>query len=173
MEILDCLLRKIAKTSVPSNTDPPLIANPMPTPRNNPPKHAISRGSLVKIGKCTNWITIANPVIAKILLIANILLTCLHPSIIKGVLNITINNDKGTSLAKILTNSEIPVMPPSMYPFGTKKLSRPNPALNIPIQINIIDFKKERSEYFIFFLSTTLAFVILIFFDCGESIIYM
>jgi hypothetical protein len=92
---------------------------------------------------------------------------------IKGVLNITINNDKGTSSAKILTKSEIPVMPPSMYPFGTKKLSRPNPALNIPIPINIMDFTNEPSGYFIFFLSILLAFAILFIFDCGESIIYM
>lgn len=173
MEILDCRLINIASTSVPSKTEPPLIANPIPTPRNKPPKHAISRGSFVKIGKWTNWITKANPVIANMLLIANILLTCLQPSMIKGVLNITINNDKGTSSAKILTKSEIPVMPPSMYPFGTKKLSRPNPALNIPIPINIMDFTNEPSGYFIFFLSILLAFAILFIFDCGESIIYM
>ena len=41
------LLTKMASTSVPSITEPPRMANPIPAPKKNPPKIEISNLSLV------------------------------------------------------------------------------------------------------------------------------
>ena len=47
---LDFLLTEIANTSVPSITAPPLIENPIPLPKKNPPKTAIKSLSAVMVG---------------------------------------------------------------------------------------------------------------------------
>lgn len=61
-----------ARISVPSRTLPPLIDNPTPAPRNNPPKMAMSNLSYVIMGNLITARTIDKPTIAMNVLIAKI-----------------------------------------------------------------------------------------------------
>ena len=80
------LLKKIASTSVPSITAPPLIARPIPAPRKNPPKIATNKSSSVTFGKETIATQSAKPVIAKAVFMANCFPKILYPKKIKGIL---------------------------------------------------------------------------------------
>ena len=78
-------LKNMASTSVPSITAPPLIANPIPAPRKNPPNKATNKLSLVTLGKVTVATTNANPIMAKVVLIAKAFPMILYPKMIKGI----------------------------------------------------------------------------------------
>ena len=49
----------------------------------------------------------------------------------KGIFRIKIRADTEIGVRKEI-NNEIPVIPPSIKPFGIRKLSSPKPAINIP-----------------------------------------
>ena len=67
------LLKKMAKTSVPSMTAPPRTDNPIPAPRKKPPKTATNKLSSVTLGKWTIANTKASPVIDSDVLMAKVL----------------------------------------------------------------------------------------------------
>ncbi|MNY64888.1 hypothetical protein D3C86_2020660 [compost metagenome] len=80
------LLINSASTSVPSITQPPLMASPIPPPKNNPPKKAINSGSWVMGLKGAMINKIAKAEMATEVLIANTLPICRYPKTTKGML---------------------------------------------------------------------------------------
>ncbi|MNL55794.1 hypothetical protein D3C87_1792290 [compost metagenome] len=71
------LLMYKARTSVPSITQPPLIARPIPPPRNKPPKKAINKRSWVIDSKGITTNKKASAIMATDVLIAKTLPICL------------------------------------------------------------------------------------------------
>ena len=129
-------LKKIASTSVPSITAPPLTASPIPAPRKKPPNTATNKLSLVTLGKGTIARHTARPVIAKAVLMANCFPITVKARIMKGMF-ITIIRYCSGIFVKAVINNEIPVAPPSIKPFVSKKPLKPNDAENIPAVIRI------------------------------------
>ena len=106
-------LKKIARTSVPSITAPPLIVSPIPAPRKNPPKIATSKLSFVMSGKFTSARQIARPEMASVVLTANTFPRTLFASIINGIFILIIRMGRGNFVSEEVS-SEMPVTPPSM-----------------------------------------------------------
>ena len=113
-------LKKIASTSVPSITAPPLTDKPIPAPRKKPPKTATSKLSFVTSGNVTVARTRASPEIARMVLIAKALLIVLKARIIKGILIQMIKTHKGME-ERTDIKSEIPVAPPSIKRFVSRE----------------------------------------------------
>ena len=65
------LLINTANISVPSITEPPLMASPIPNPKKKPPKKATSNLSSVMVGKGTKCTDIASNAMAITLLTAS------------------------------------------------------------------------------------------------------
>jgi hypothetical protein len=99
--------------------------------------------------------TIASPAIAHAVLIAKILVTCLHPISMKGILITTIRSDNGIPV-RLLVSSEISVTPRSMKLLGSRKPFRPNPADKTPRVIRI----RSLANRFLFLLISSISFSI-------------
>ena len=134
---LEFLEMNSAKTSVPSITAPPLMLKPIPPPKKNPPKTAISNLSDVMMGKKSKESISAKPAIAKMVLTAKVLDICFKPSKTKGILTKITNKPKPKPVL-MFNKSEIPIAPPSKKLLGNKKLLSPKAADVIPKRIKII-----------------------------------
>ena len=128
-------LKKMARTSVPSITAPPLIDKPIPAPRKNPPKIATSKLSLVILGNCNNAKHMASPVIAKAVLKANCLPMVTYPKMIKGMFTPMMYIYSGMFVNRE-SNKEIPVAPPSINLFVKRNPLKPNDAEKTPAVIS-------------------------------------
>jgi hypothetical protein len=92
------------------------------------------------------------PNIAKNVFIANLFPSCFFARNMKGILINNIKNGKDKGVRKE-SKREIPVTPPSINPLGIKKLLRPNPARDIPINIRKSSLIKPNIfEIFSFFI---------------------
>jgi hypothetical protein len=71
---------------------------------------------------------------AMVVLIAKFFPITLSPNNRKGKFTRTIKEYKGSIVVSVI-KSDIPVTPPSMNLFGSKKLSNPNAADKMPVEI--------------------------------------
>ena len=133
--------------SVPSRTEPPRIAKPIPAPMNKPPKTAVNNlsGYFRKMAK---FRANARPPMPAALLIANLLPSCLSPTKIKGRLMTTINIGKGIP-KRLETSIETPVTPPSMKWVERRKPSKPKVASSIPTRSE----RNFSSQFIVVFIS--------------------
>ncbi len=111
--MLERLLMSRAAISVPSRTALPRIASPIPAPRKNPPKTAVSTRSAVTSGKWTVASTSDSPAIASVLRIANARPTWRYPIAMNGTLMTGSSTASGSPVV-CASSIEMPVTPPSM-----------------------------------------------------------
>lgn len=161
---------KTAKTSVPSITDPPRIANPIPKPKKKPPNKATSNLSLEITGKGIKWTDRASNEIAKMLLNANCQLIVEKAKRRNGRLISAISIESGNPDSSV-TISEIPVTPPSIKEFGSKKPFNPKVAEMTPKIINMVSSKKCRNDVLISSISLCVNLLLLICLPLTASII--
>lgn len=125
------LLIKIASISVPSMTEPHLIARPIPKPRKNQPNTEIRRVSLVITGICTNCTKSARVHIPKILFIPKFFPIVRNARKIKGAFIKMRRIERGIVVSSF-TIRETPVTHPSIKEFGRRKDSSQKAAEKAP-----------------------------------------